>query len=87
MDFEKISRGADLGGLNAGVVQGKGCKVDWRLDSPSKAVRFSEECIQCVVDSTGELFGEDAAQLTQKMISGAGDCVSYRCPEIFSLLC
>lgn len=83
VDFEKISQGADLGGLNAGIVQGNGCKVDWTLDSPSKAVRFSEECIQCVVDSAGELFGEDAAQLTQKMISGAGhDSVftSQRCP-------
>ncbi|KAL8830250.1 MAG: hypothetical protein Q9191_001531 [Dirinaria sp. TL-2023a] len=75
VDFEKISQGADLGGLNAGIVRGNGCKVDWTLDSPSKAVRFNEECIQCVVDSAGELFGEDAAQLTQKMISGA-DCAN-----------
>lgn len=71
-DFEKINQGDDVGGLNEGVIQGKGCKVDWRLDALSKAVRFNEECIKCVDESARALLGGDAARSTQRMMSGAG---------------
>ena len=71
-DFRKIAQGEDVGGLNEGGTKGKGCEVEWRLDAPSKAVNFDEECIKCVEDSAKGLFGQDWEQSTQKMISGAG---------------
>ena len=84
-DFERITQGDDIGGLNEGTVQGKACKVDWRLDSLSKAVRFHEKCISCVDESAKELLGGDSAQLTQRMVSGAGKFFEHRCFKTFSV--
>ena len=52
--------------------QGRPCQVEWRLDAPSEAVRFDEDCIRCVEESCAGLFGERVGKLTQVMTSGAG---------------
>ena len=49
-----------------------GCRAEWRLDAPSKAVRFHDDCIRCVRESCEGLFGERMEELTASMISGAG---------------
>ena len=73
VDFEKIATGEDVGGLNEGGTPGRGCTVEWTLDAPSTAIEFNEDCVRCVEESTRGLFGEEAASLTQVMISGAGE--------------
>ena len=55
-----------------------GCRVEWRLDAPSKAVKFHDDCIQCVQESCENLFGERAKELTAPMISGAGGFSTIR---------
>lgn len=53
--------------------------MEWRLDAPSPAVRFDEECVRCVEESAERVVGK----ATRRMISGAGhDSVetSGRCP-------
>ena len=50
-----------------------GCGVEWRLDAPSKAIKFHDDCIQCVQESCEGLFGERTKELTAPMISGAGE--------------
>lgn len=53
------------------------CQVEWQLDAPSKAVKFHEDCIRCVEESSKDLFGDQAASLTQAMTSGAGASPSF----------
>ena len=72
-DFEKISQGEDVGGLNSGGTPGRGCRVEWTLDAPSTAIKFDDDCIRCVEESAEGLFGKKATALTQAMISGAGE--------------
>lgn len=64
--------------------KGLPCSVDWTTDSVSPAVDFHPDCIGCVSDAAGALFGaEEAGSLTKEMVSGAGhDSVhaSKRCP-------
>ena len=71
-DFEKIADGADVAHLSDGGTRGKGCSVEWKLDAPSTAVRFDEECIRCVEESAAGFFGTQSQAATQSMISGAG---------------
>lgn len=71
-DFAGIAAGEDVGGLNEGGTQGKACTVGWRLDAPSTAIKFDEECIQCVEQSARTLLGPEADSLVQRMTSGAG---------------
>lgn len=71
-DFARIAAGEDVGGLNEGGTQGKACTVGWRLDAPSTAIKFDEECIQCVEQSARTLLGPEADSLVQRMTSGAG---------------
>lgn len=71
-DFARIADGQDVGGLNEGGIQGRGCTVEWRLNAPSSAIKFDEDCIRCVEDSARGLFGTDAESLMQRMTSGAG---------------
>ena len=51
----------------------EGCQVKWRLDAPSKAVRFHDDCIECVQQSCESSFGEKVGELTASMVSGAGE--------------
>lgn len=71
-DFTRIAAGDDVGGLNEGGTPGKGCTVEWRLDAPSTAIKFDEECIRCVEQSANALLGPEADSLVQRMTSGAG---------------
>ena len=71
-DFTRIAAGEDVGRLNEGGTQGKGCAVEWRLDAPSTAIKFDEECIRCVEQSAKALLGPEADSLVQRMTSGAG---------------
>lgn len=76
-DFERIAGGEDVGGLNDGGTRGRGCSVEWQLDIASEATKFHPDCIGCVEESAKSLFANERADLTQRMISGAGhDSVS-----------
>ncbi|KAI4130863.1 MAG: hypothetical protein LQ347_003215 [Umbilicaria vellea] len=76
-DFASIAAGEDVGGLNDGGTRGRGCSVEWRLDFASQATKFHPDCIGCVEGSAGSLFAHEGAELTRRMISGAGhDSVS-----------
>lgn len=70
--FDAIAAGDDVGGLNDGTTRGKPCTVSWRTDSVSPAVNFHDDCIKCVTDAAGALFGGEAEKLTKTMVSGAG---------------
>lgn len=72
--FQGIASGEDVPeflGLTAAAHKDV-CTVEWRLDSDSPAVHFHEECIRCVTEAAGELFGDKAEELTKSMVSGAG---------------
>lgn len=71
-DFTRIAKGEDVGRLNEGGTPGRGCTVEWRLDAPSAAILFDEDCIRCVEESARGLFGTEADRLMQRMTSGAG---------------
>lgn len=71
-DFDKIAKGQDVDSLNEGGTAGRGCTVEWRLDAPSPAIKFDNDCIRCVEESAEGLFGPEVTSLTQAMISGAG---------------
>ena len=72
VDFERIARGETVDELNEGGTTGQGCAVEWTLDAPSTAVRFHRQCINSVIASSQDLFGEQTSRFTQNMISGAG---------------
>jgi acetylornithine deacetylase/succinyl-diaminopimelate desuccinylase-like protein len=73
-DFEKIANdaGEEVGTVNLGCTQGKGCTVSWRVDSNAKVAQFDEQCIQCIEKGSEALFAEKATSLTRRMYSGAG---------------
>lgn len=71
-DFDQIVKGASVDGLNNGVVSGRPCTIEWRLDAPSSAISFDGDCISCVRQSAQGMLGEQAEYLIQEMISGAG---------------
>lgn len=70
--FSKIASGGEIGGLNALGTKGRGCTVDWQLDSDSPATKFHEDCIKCVELSAADMLGTNATQQVQRMTSGAG---------------
>lgn len=72
LDFDRIAKGASVGGANDGTVPGRPCSVEWTLDAPSSAIKFDSECIICVRQSAEEMLGDRATDLIQEMISGAG---------------
>ena len=72
-DFERIAKGEDVGGLNNGTTQGRECSIEWKLDSPSGAVRFDADCIKCVAESCHAMFGGQTSASTQIITSGAGE--------------
>ena len=69
--FSTVADGYPVGeGVTAEAqAQGLPCKISWRSETPSKAVKFHDDCIRCVRETTRELFGDDASQT---MTSGAG---------------
>lgn len=71
-EFEKIARGEEIHGTNTMGTKGKGCSVDWQLDTKSPATKFHEDCIKCVETSAADLMGAESKNLTQRMTSGAG---------------
>lgn len=71
-DFAKIAKNQAVDDLTEGGTIGKNCTVQWTLDAPSKAIKFDQDCIQCVEGSAKDLFGDQHQNLVQAMISGAG---------------
>ena len=71
-EFSKIAAGEDIGGVNALGTKGKGCSVDWKLDTDSPATKFDEDCIKCVEESANDMLGTSTENLVQRMTSGAG---------------
>ncbi|KAK5158172.1 hypothetical protein LTR04_005243 [Oleoguttula sp. CCFEE 6159] len=70
--FARIAAGEDVGDLNAGGTPGRPCTVAWTTDSVSPAINFHADCIRCVTDAAGDLFGSEVGALTKEMVSGAG---------------
>ena len=83
VDFEKIANNEAVDDLNESGTTGKGCTVEWILDAESEAIKFNEDCIRCVDESARDLFGDEHEELTQAMISGAGQ---YENPQPQMLL-
>jgi hydantoinase/carbamoylase family amidase len=71
-DFELIANGEDVGGVNAQGTKGRGCTVEWQLDTDSPATKFHEDCINCVEDSAKAMLGMNAGGQVRRMTSGAG---------------
>jgi acetylornithine deacetylase/succinyl-diaminopimelate desuccinylase-like protein len=71
-EFEKIARGEEVSGINSQGTKGKGCTVDWQLDTDSPATKFHEDCIRCVEKSAAAMIGTDSGNAVQRMTSGAG---------------
>lgn len=64
-EFERLASGESPGQVE---IRGKGCSVEFRLDAPSAAVRFDEECVRCVEDA---VMAEGLQ--SSVMTSGAGE--------------
>jgi hydantoinase/carbamoylase family amidase len=71
-DFSKIAANQDIGGLNTLGTKGRGCTVEWQLDTDSPATIFHEDCIRCVEASATDMLGTNSGNLVQRMTSGAG---------------
>lgn len=70
--FEGIARGDVVGGLNKRGTRSRGCVVEWREDSDTKATKFDEDCIRCVEESASAMLGANDGVKVQRMTSGAG---------------
>jgi acetylornithine deacetylase/succinyl-diaminopimelate desuccinylase-like protein len=71
-EFEAIATGEEIDGINAKGTKGRGCSVEWKLDSDTKATKFDDDCIRCVEDSAEALLGAKAGEQVKRMTSGAG---------------
>ena len=71
-EFAQIASGEDVGGLNTLGTKGRGCSVDWHLDTDSPATKFHEDCIKCVEAGAEDMLGTRAGSHVQRMTSGAG---------------
>ncbi|TGO29176.1 hypothetical protein BPAE_0018g00650 [Botrytis paeoniae] len=80
-DFELIAAGEQMPTLGASGKRGKGCLVEWKMDTDSPATHFNEDCIRCVEESAGDLVGtasgvgdqtEAVSESYRRMVSGAG---------------
>lgn len=71
-DFERIANGEDVSGVNAQGTKGRGCTVEWQLDTDSPATKFYEDCIKCVEESAKSMLGTNAGGQVRRMTSGAG---------------
>ena len=72
VEFAQIAAEEDVGGLNNSGTRGRGCTVDWQLDSDSPATKFHEDCVRCVEASAKDMLGTNAGNQVQRMTSGAG---------------
>lgn len=72
VEFEQIAAGEDVGGVNALGTKGRGCSVNWKLDTDSPATKFHEDCVKCVEESARDMLGATASTQVQRMTSGAG---------------
>lgn len=71
--FVQIAAGEAVGGLSAQGTKGRGCTVDWQLDTDSPATKFHEDCIKCVEASAKDMLGANAGGTqVQRITSGAG---------------
>ncbi|KAF7917030.1 uncharacterized protein EAE98_010461 [Botrytis deweyae] len=80
-DFELIAAGEQMPTLGASGKRGKGCLVEWKMDTDSPATHFNKDCIRCVEESAGDLAGtasgigdqtEAVSESYRRMVSGAG---------------
>lgn len=71
-EFEAIARGEEIDGINVKGTKGRGCSVEWKLDSDTKATKFDDDCIRCVEESAETLLGGRAGEQVKRMTSGAG---------------
>lgn len=71
-EFARIAEGEDVSSVNAGGVKGRGCSVEWRLDTDSPATKFHEDCVMCVEESAKGILGVEDGVKIQRMTSGAG---------------
>jgi len=70
--FATIAAG-DKHVMNVGGTKGKGCTVEWQLDTDSPATKFDEDCVKCVEASAEDMLGTKAGKnKVQRMTSGAG---------------
>lgn len=72
VEFAQIAAGEDIGGVNTLGTKGRGCSVDWKLDTDSPATKFHSDCVKCVEDSARAMVGTSSDHLVQRMTSGAG---------------
>lgn len=72
LDFAQIAAGKEVGGFNTLGVKGRGCNVEWQLDSDSPATKFHEDCVKCVEASASNMLGTNTENQIQRMTSGAG---------------
>ncbi|KAH8590291.1 hypothetical protein B0O99DRAFT_580358 [Bisporella sp. PMI_857] len=70
--FARIAAGEDIGSVNSLGTTGRGCSVDWQLDTDSPATKFHEDCVTCVEASARSMLGTNAGTQVQRMTSGAG---------------
>ncbi|OBT49991.1 hypothetical protein VE04_09401, partial [Pseudogymnoascus sp. 24MN13] len=75
-DFETIAKDELLPGMTRAGIKGRGCSIDWQLDSTSTATTFDTGCIRCISGSAEAVAMEAgiAAEdfMKEGMISGAG---------------
>ena len=71
-EFAQIANGENVGGLNALGTKGRGCAVEWQLDTDSPATKFHEDCVKCVEASAKDMIGTMSGKEIQRMTSGAG---------------
>ncbi|KAG9249048.1 hypothetical protein BJ878DRAFT_485857 [Calycina marina] len=71
-EFPKIAAGDVVDCMNMAGTKGRGCEVEWRLDTDSPATKFHEVCVKCVQESAEAMLGTASTSLVRKMTSGAG---------------
>jgi acetylornithine deacetylase/succinyl-diaminopimelate desuccinylase-like protein len=71
-DFCEIAKNKELGGFNSLGTKGRGCSVEFKLDTDSPATKFHPDCIKCVEDSANDMLGTSTWSNVQRMTSGAG---------------
>ena len=83
-DFEKIAAGEGVGSLNESVTKGRPCRVKITTDSVSSAVRFHPDCIKVVTEAAASALGLDSGELTQEMVSDAGQDSVYTSKRVLT---
>jgi acetylornithine deacetylase/succinyl-diaminopimelate desuccinylase-like protein len=71
-EFSRIAGGEEIGGFNTLGTRGRGCSVEWVLDSITPATKFHDDCIRCVEDAARDMLGTSGEGKVRRMTSGAG---------------